>query len=107
MHEVSLERAIEIARQAAEKIGLDLSDMTFEGDEQNSRWNNYRTRVSTTSEDVRKAESVLRRQSYWAVYGAPKDKPGTLRGGGDLFVFIARDSGKVIEVLRLTESRVI
>jgi hypothetical protein len=64
MHEVSLQRAIEVARKAAEKIGLDVSDMTFEGDQENSKWNYYRTLVSTTSEEVRKVEAALRGRSY-------------------------------------------
>ena len=76
LHEVSLALAIDIARKAAEKIGLDLSDMRFEGDEQNSKWNNYRTLGSTTSEEVRKAESVLGRQSYWPSMGLPSNEQG-------------------------------
>jgi hypothetical protein len=96
--DVSLEKAIELARTEAHRLGLDTTDMSFGADETNTRWRSYRP-YTPDLDEFRQLDAKLYNRQFFAVYGAPNPRAGGAVFGGDIFVFIDRDSGNIIAVL--------
>ena len=88
---------VEVANKTAQELGYKLSEMTISIDENNSAWNNHISKVpffeSEFGQDVKKK---LDNKKYWAVYYQPK----RTQLGGDLFVFIDKETKEVITVIR-------
>ena len=95
----TIEQAIEVARQEAFRRHPTIRDLTFEADERNTRWQRYKTGIGEISADIQSIEAKLGGREYWAVYAVEKTSPGYLRGGGDMYVFVDKASGKVIAIL--------
>jgi len=95
----TIEQAIEVARQEAFRRHSTIRDLTFEADEPNTRWQRYKTGIGEVSADIQSIEAKLSGREYWAVYAVEKTTPGYLTGGGDMYVFVDKASGKVIAVL--------
>jgi hypothetical protein len=95
----TIEQAIEVARQEAFRRHPNIRDLTFEADERNTRWQRYKTGIGKLSGDIQSIEAKLSGREYWAVYAIEKTSPGQLRGGGDMYVFVDKASGKIIAVL--------
>jgi hypothetical protein len=91
-------QAIEVARQEAVRRHPNIRDLSFEADERNTRWQRYKTAMRELSADIQSIEAKLSGREFWAVYAVEKTSPGHLRGGGDMYVFVDKASGKVIAV---------
>ena|SRR3989338_2810325 len=88
---------IEVANKKAEELGYTLKAMIIIMDEDNAVWNDYISKGSFfESEYGKNLDKKLRDRKYWAVYYKPK----RIQLGGDLFVFIDRDTKKVTTVLQ-------
>ena len=91
------EGIVKIANETAKKMGYNLSDVTVVIDKDNSAWNNHISKGAlVNSEYGQDVEKKLHDRKYWAVYYQPK----RTQFGGDLFVFIDKETKKVITVLR-------
>jgi hypothetical protein len=93
---LSRQGAIEIARAEAEKRGLISDDPTIVADEANTEWNKF---LKSSSAARNKYREILASKRYQAVYFGRRSVPRVLKGGGDAFVLVDLDQGKVIDVI--------
>lgn len=93
---ITKEHAIEIADREAMRLGYDTKVMNMEIDEQNTKWSTYILSTPSALEGARELKDALKKRKYWAVYYGPKG----LVLGGDIFIFIDRDTGEILGVLR-------
>jgi hypothetical protein len=77
------------------ELGYDLRNMTTEYDTDNKQWKKYTESLSDG--DMDSTMALLHERDFQGVYYAPKGK-STL--GGDVWVFVDRDTNEVITVLR-------
>ena len=84
-----------IADQEAKKIGYDVGQMGVSLDIYNSTWRDY-LKTSERSGAIQEIEGKLNDRHYWAVYYSPLKE----QLGGDLFVFIDRNTREVLGILR-------
>jgi len=92
---LSKQRAITIANKVVKSLGYDLGRMKASADEDNSDWKSYLSSSDITRREYSNLIGKLTGREYWAVYYMPE----TARFGGDLFVFIDKRTGEVIEHL--------
>jgi hypothetical protein len=94
-HVVSEREAIQIANREAVRLGYDVKKMSIEIDQNNSAW-----RSALASVDVLKMKpdlaKRLQHRDYWAIHYAPNQKLGPPVFGGELFVFVDKQTGDVI-----------
>ena len=84
-----------IADQEAKKIGYDAEQMGVSLDIYNSTWKDH-VKTSERSGAIQEIEGKLSDRRYWAVYYSPLKE----QFGGDLFVFIDRNTREVLGTLR-------
>ena len=93
---VTLDEAIETAKQELDRVGYDVEDMKFGGDEKNTEWRKHIS-VEPAVLDGEIVKSMhLTEKSYWAIRCSPKE----LMLGGGAWVFVDKQDGKLIGVLR-------
>jgi hypothetical protein len=94
-NDLSKERVIEIAKQAARDLGFDLKKMTIEADENNTKWKEEFASIENAPGHIGKK---VKDKKYWAVYFAPipPSDPNTVQMGGDLWVFVDANTGEVL-----------
>ncbi len=80
-----------IADKEAQRLGYDSEHMSISFDIDNSQWKEYVAGISQST-----VAAKLNGKSFIAVYYGPMKE----QLGGDLWVFIDRSSGEVIETLR-------
>lgn len=104
---ISKEKALEIANKKAKELEYDLEIMEIYIDEKNSKWNEYVNILEKHPGDKEIFSDIfnsLEGKNYWAIwyYPVPKQKPGykIVRFGGDLTVFVDKNTGEVINYLR-------
>ena len=84
-----------IADAKAKELGYDVEQMSVAFDFYNSHWHDY-LRRATNFVPYPDIPAKLNDRKYWAVYYAPiKDQLG-----GDLSVFIDRETGETIDVIQ-------
>jgi hypothetical protein len=93
--QLSKQRAITIANEFAKSLGYDLAKMKASADENNSVWKSYLSSSDITRREYSNLIGKLAGRDYWAVYYRLEPE----RFGGDLFVFVDKRTGKIIEHL--------
>lgn len=93
--EISKEKVHEIANNKAKEIGYDIKEMKVELDKENTRWNEY-IKKGPILENDNKLRLALKDRKYWAAYYAPK----RIQFGGDLWIFIDKNTGEVITIIQ-------
>jgi hypothetical protein len=93
---VPLDAAVTIAASEARRLGYDLDAMRSDWDSANKSWKEFSSSQSSDypSEPLR---TKLEHESYWAVYFGPREEH---RMGGDVWVFISRETGECLGVIR-------
>lgn len=93
--EISLGTALEKSNEKAKELGYDLSRMRVIADEENSIWKAYVKSgpVLEWNPDLRKQ---LEGRDFWAIGYMPKEP----QLGGDLTVFIDKQTGNIITVIQ-------
>ena len=88
---------VEIANKTAKELGYNLSDMTISLDRDNSAWNKHISKGPFFEDEFgREIKKKLDNKKYWAVHYNPK----RAQLGGDLFVFVDKETKEVITVIR-------
>jgi len=92
---MTLDEAKEVGKRELKKRGYPVEDMRVEADEKNTAWQEF----------IAKDPSILQRQivkrmnledkNYWVIYYAPKK----IQLGGDAWVFVDKNEGKIIGVI--------
>ncbi len=90
---LTLDRAIITSGKKVEELGYNLDDLEVIANEQNLIWCQHRKNVSV---DFRLLDEELESRKYWAIYYRPKKS----QFGGDLFIFIDKNTGEIIDYLR-------
>ena len=80
-----------IADKEAQEIGYDIERMGVSLDIYNSTWRDH-LKTSERSDAISEIEGKLKDRHYWAVYYSPLKE----QLGGDVFVFIDRDTGEIL-----------
>lgn len=99
---ITIEEAIKIANKEAEKLNYNVSEMNIKIDENNTVWKKYSSSInfsigSTFLDDNQEIKTKLKNKSFWAIYYMPKN---INQFGGDLWIFINKDTGKIILFLK-------
>ena len=84
-----------IADKEAQKLGYDIERMGVSLDIDNSTWRDD-LKTSEQSGAIPQIEGKLKDRHYWAVYYSPLEE----QLGGDVFVFIDRDTGEILGIVR-------
>ena len=90
---VSKTEIMRIANKAATDMGYDLRKLKVSMDDNNSIWNEYISKMPAGWHS--NVVDRLKGRKYSALYYEPKP----LRFGGDLFVFVDRQTGQVVATL--------
>lgn len=95
---INLDTAIELAKVELKKRNpkYPVGQVNITSDDENGGWKEY----VSSSPSVLNENSIknlnLNKKDYWAIYFAPK---GEKTLGGDAWVFVDRDEGKIIAVI--------
>lgn len=92
---ISQEKALEIANNKAIELGYDISEMNIKIDKDHAEWDNYVKSGPISKYDMELLKK-LEGKKYWIVRYIPKK----IQFGGDLLVFIDKNSGEVISFLQ-------
>ncbi len=100
----SREEAMSIADREMDKLGFKQPEWKSHIDENNAEWKEVsalrlNSPISEAREYFEKQESKLRGHKYWAVHYEHLTPPGVEEKDGEVWVFIARDSGRVLLVI--------
>lgn len=90
---LTLDKAIITSGKKVEELGYNLDDLEVIANEQNLIWCQHRKNVSV---DFGRLDKKLESRKYWAIYYRPKKS----QFGGDLFIFIDKNTGEIIDYLR-------
>lgn len=90
----TLDKAIVIAKNVASELGYIIDELEVVADSQNSLWKKYKIDILAGNMDLK---NKLGNKEYWVIYLRPKD---TNVVGGNIFVFVDKNNGKVIGYLR-------
>ena len=96
-HDMSLQKAIEIASSRAVQMGFSLNKMEIIADEKNTSWLENVQHLKSHWERSGILDKLNGRQ-YWAIHYMPKQLSPAMLGGGDLWVFVDKKNGTIIEV---------
>jgi hypothetical protein len=98
---VALQKAIELGRDELRRSGYmnSIEQLDVQADDNNSFWKDFIRNQPSIMENDQIKNMKLDERAFWAIYFSPKRKRGTINVGGDAFVFIDRDTEKVIGVL--------
>jgi hypothetical protein len=93
--ELSKEKVIEIAKQAARDLGFDLKKMTMEADVNNTKWKEAFPSIEKAPGHIGKK---VKDKKYWAIYFEPisSSDPSVVQLGGDLWVFVDANTGEIL-----------
>ena len=89
---------LSIAGKEAGRLGYDIKQMSVSFDSYNSKWNDYLGTVHGAQPKQGIPLSVkekLENREYWAVYYAPLK----MMPGGDLWIFVDRQTGEIITTI--------
>jgi len=101
---VSKAEAMKIADREMDMIGYKRSEWKAHADENNAEWK----KVSALRQDnsspegkkyFEKQESKLKGHQYWAVHYKHLVPPGVTKKNSEVWIFVARDSGRVLLVI--------
>ena len=84
---------IDIAKQKAKELNYNIKEMEIVIDNQNMEWSRYLAEIKKWQPELIKP---LENKDYVAVYYRPKK----MQMGGDLWVFVDKQTGKVITVIQ-------
>lgn len=90
---ITKDKAIEIANDEVEKLGLDHESLKVEATKYNTPWNKY---LPKDDKEYAVDRKKLKNKQYWAVYYYNP----MYKKGGDLCIFIDYNNGKVINKIR-------
>lgn len=90
----TLDKAIVIAKNVASELGYIIDELEVVADSQNFLWKKYKIDILAGNMDLK---NKLGNKEYWVIYLRPKD---TNVIGGNIFVFVDKNNGKVIGYLR-------
>ena len=93
---MTLETAAESAKKALRDLGYEVDKMRMAADESNSRWERYVAGTPGILESPLVRDMKLGDKRYWVLYFRPVEK----RKGGDAWVFVDRDTGEIIGLIR-------
>ena len=93
---MTLDDAVELAKQELEKSGVDVETMDVTADDQNTAWEKFVAIQPSVLEGERVKAMDLGEKDYWAIHHSPR--AGVL--GGDTWVFVDKATAKVIGVVR-------
>ena len=85
-----------VADEEATRLGYDIEHMSVSFNTYNSKWRDYLASAQNFV-PVPKVQEKLKDREYWAVYYAP---PKRGMRGGNLWVFLDRETGEIITVGR-------
>ncbi len=87
--------AVTIANKEATRLGYNLNRIESSADAENSVWTHY-LRQGVLRLRHLNLERKLASKRFWAIYYAPRQS----QFGGDLFVFVDKENGDVIDHLK-------
>jgi len=93
---LTLEKAIEIARQEVARLGHKIEDMEVTAYEDNREWRKHVESNPRWEEDNRDIASKLEKRKFWAVHFVLKPSPNEWILGGGLWVFVDKADGTII-----------
>ena len=93
---MTLDDAVELAKQEPKKSGVYVEKMDVTADEENTAWERFVAIQPSVLEGEIIEGMSLEEKDYWAVYCGPK--ANVL--GGDAWVFVDKETAKVIGVIR-------
>lgn len=96
---IQRDRAVELAKTEATRLGYSIETMEISADETNSRWVEF-VRPTDLPRQYPDLAPKLAARRYWAVWLKPRQKPGHIVLGGDIFVFVDATNGEILGVLR-------
>ncbi|MCZ6623713.1 MAG: hypothetical protein O7B35_05705 [Deltaproteobacteria bacterium] len=88
-------RILSISDQEASRLKYDVDTMSVSFNIHNSQWNRYLKSLEGIG-GLPDVEDKLKGRDFWAVYYGPLKR----QFGGDLWVFVDRDSTDIITVIR-------
>ena len=88
-------KILSISDQEASRLKYNVDMMSLSFDFHNSKWNDYLKALEGIG-GLPDVEDKLRGRDFWAVYYGPMK----IQFGGDLWVFVDRDSADIITVIR-------
>jgi hypothetical protein len=88
-------KILSVSNAKIREMGYDLRNMTHQYDDGNRRWKKYIESLSGS--DMDSTMAILQERDFQGIYYAPKGKSTF---GGDVWVFVDRDTNEVITVLR-------
>jgi len=92
---ITKKMAIDIADKKIKELNYDIQTMEIYLDDGNSKWNNYLL-ASHIEKDQPELVIPLKNRIYWAIYYAPR----LHQYGGDLWVFVDKETGVIITVIQ-------
>lgn len=90
----TLNEAKELSKRELKRRGYPVEDMRITADEKNTAWREFIADPSVLQRQIVKRLN-LEERNYWTIYFAPK-KP---MKGGDAWVFVDKNNGKIIGVI--------
>ncbi|MBI4717899.1 MAG: hypothetical protein HY763_08865 [Planctomycetes bacterium] len=94
------QKALPAARTQAEKLGYDLAALEPRCEDDNAAWQKYVAARPKLYDDIPDLKAKLTDKPYWAVHFGPKPEGPRPAKGGDLWVFVHKESGEVLTYLR-------
>lgn len=96
--QITSSEAIELAKNELKKRNpkYPVDEAKITSDDENNGWKEFVSKNPAILNDSQIKNLNLDKKNYWAIYFAPKDEK-TL--GGDAWIFIDRDNGKIIGVI--------
>lgn len=91
---ISKKEVMEIANKEVARLKYNIEEMKIETDEENSHWKWYISKTKLIEKN-QELETKLKNRNFWAIYYEPKKN----QLGGDLFIFIDKNTGEVIGLL--------
>jgi hypothetical protein len=99
---ISKKKAVEISTGEANRLGYNTSLMNVTIDNNNTLWTKYSSSLNLSTgvsllNEISEVKNRLKNRTFWAVHFGPKNIE---QQGGDLWVFIDRNTGEVILYLK-------